>query len=301
MNMKKILSFPKTILIGVACLALSWAPANLGDENKPTTNDNTIKEEVAANSLNILENQAMTAYQAIGLEQLGLPFDVFEKAYIGFLNLKDSQKISEESSVLSIADFSQSSKKKRLWIVDLKDSSLLLNTWVSHGRGSGGDIPTKFSNINNSHQSSLGFYVTGEVYYGKHGRSLRLDGMDPGFNSKARERAIVLHGADYVSQSFIRRAGRLGRSFGCPAVPVSLCDGIIDQIKEKTVLFIHGPGDRYHSPYLDTAASSAVAAVYSRPEMNSSAVGSQLEAAHSRPEADVLAEFIPRSTSSSSP
>src|SRR5690606_27954899 len=278
MNMKKILSFPKTILIGVACLALSWAPANLGDENKPTTNDNTIKEEVAANSLNILENQAMTAYQAIGLEQLGLPFDVFEKAYIGFLNLKDSQKISEESSVLSIADFSQSSKKKRLWIVDLKDSSLLLNTWVSHGRGSGGDIPTKFSNINNSHQSSLGFYVTGEVYYGKHGRSLRLDGMDNGFNSNARQRAIVMHGASYVSPQAIKSLDRLGLSHGCPAVPVELTNQIIDLVKDKNVLYIHANSPEYRSVYLnpETAGRKLLASF----DNNSSALETSLVESH---------------------
>src|SRR5690606_1728785 len=201
--------------------------------------------------LNILENQAMTAYQAIGLEQLGLPFDVFEKAYIGFLNLKDSQKISEESSVLSIADFSQSSKKKRLWIVDLKEKTLLLNTWVSHGRGSGGDVPTKFSNINNSHQSSLGFYVTGEVYSGKHGRSLRLDGMDSGFNSNARQRAIVLHGASYVSPQAIKSLNRLGLSHACPAVPLELTNEIIDLVKNKTALYIHADLPTYHSVYLN--------------------------------------------------
>lgn len=254
MNMKKILSFPKLILTGIGCLALSWAPANLGDENTPE-NTNNINTEHVVNPLTLLENQAMTAYQAVGLEELGLPFDVFEQAFIGYLNLKDSQKISEESSVLSIADFSQSSKKKRLWIVDLKDNTLLLNTWVSHGRGSGGDIPTKFSNTNNSHQSSLGFYVTGEVYYGKHGRSLRLDGMDNGFNSNARQRAIVLHGATYVSPQAIKSLDRLGLSHGCPAVPVELTNQIIDLVKSKNVLYIHANSPEYRSVYLNPEAA----------------------------------------------
>lgn len=220
-------------------------------------------------------------YGELTLAETGLDLPVFSQALTGFYNLKARGRVPGGKEVLSIVDFTKSSQEKRLWIIDLAEKKLLYHTLVAHGKGSGGDRATRFSNTVSSHQSSLGFYVTGEVYYGKHGRSLRLDGMDPGFNSKARDRAIVLHGADYVSQSFIRRAGRLGRSFGCPAVPVSLSSGIIDQIKEKTVLFIHGPGDFYRSSYLDTK----VAADYSRREA----------------EPEFLAEFNPPTTSLSSP
>ena len=185
------------------------------------------------------------------MDSSGLSYNVFRKAYVGFLNLKTIGKVPLNSNVLSIADFNLSSKLKRLWIVDIDKNELLLNTWVSHGRGSGGDIATRFSNINSSHQSSIGFYVTGEVYTGKHGRSLRLDGMDEGYNSKARERAIVIHGASYVSAQAIKNLNRLGLSHGCPAVPLELSNKIIDMVKDKTVLFIHAEVESYHSKFLD--------------------------------------------------
>jgi len=112
-------------------------------------------------------------------------------------------------------------------------------------------MATKFSNTNNSYQSSLGFYVTGEVYHGKHGRSLRLDGMDTGFNDNARSRAIVLHGANYVSYQAIKSLNRLGLSHGCPAVPLNLSNQIIDIVKDKTVLYIHSDVSHYSSKYLN--------------------------------------------------
>jgi hypothetical protein len=108
-----------------------------------------------------------------------------------------------------------------------------------------------FSNNEESHQSSLGFYITDDIYIGKHGRSLRLDGVDQGFNDKARERAIVLHGAEYVNKNTIEQLGRLGRSFGCPAVSTEVVDKVIETIKNKNVLFIAGNDSNYTSKYLD--------------------------------------------------
>ncbi len=143
-----------------------------------------------------------------------------------------------------------------MWIVDILNKKLLLNTWVAHGQGSGNDMADHFSNINESHQSSVGFYVTDDVYFGKHGRSLRLDGMDEGFNSAARNRAIVVHAADYVSQGTIAQLGRLGRSHGCPAVSPEVSDMVINTIKGKTLLFINGNDTRYASKYLNDAFQS---------------------------------------------
>lgn len=205
-------------------------------------------------------NHLAGLYSELNLADEGLGLNVFRKAVTGFYNLKDSEHLADGKNILSIVDFAKSSRERRLWIIDLDKKQLLYHTLVAHGKGSGGNMATRFSNTESSHQSSLGFYITGEVYYGKHGRSLRLDGMDRGFNTNARARAIVLHGAGYVSQSFIDRVGRLGRSFGCPAVPEALCDGIIDRIKGKTVLFINGPGKQYESEYLNvlTAARSAI-------------------------------------------
>jgi len=247
MNIKKIISFPKLVLFVIAILTLSWIPVIPAIEHNPVIK----KDNPILTPLSLLENETSAIYESMKLANVGLPFKVFEEAYIGFLNLKNSEKISEESSILSIADFDKSSKTKRLWIVDLKNDSLLLNTWVSHGRGSGNDMATKFSNLSNSYQSSLGFYITGEVYNGKHGRSLRLDGMDSGFNDNARARAIVLHGAPYVSSQAIQSLNRLGLSHGCPAVPLELTNQIIDLIKEKTVLYIHADSPAYHSVYLN--------------------------------------------------
>ncbi|TCS88281.1 L,D-transpeptidase-like protein [Anseongella ginsenosidimutans] len=195
-------------------------------------------------------------YNELDLAGKGLQPEIFKKALTGFYNLKAAGKLAPGKEVLSIVDFTKSSREKRLWIIDLDNKELLFRSLVAHGKKSGGNMASSFSNTESSHQSSLGFYLTGEVYYGKHGRSLRLDGMDPGFNSNARKRAIVLHGADYVSQAFINRVGRLGRSFGCPAVPEPLCDEIIDHIKEKTVLFINGPGEKYKSDYLNVKAAA---------------------------------------------
>ena len=201
-------------------------------------------------------------YSTAQLAQHGLSFEVFEKAVTGFFNLKLSGKISDDKAILSIADFDQSSKNKRLWIIDLAKRELILNTWVAHGQHSGGDKPTKFSNINNSFQSSIGFYVTGEVYNGQHGRSLRLDGMDEGFNSNARKRAIVVHGASYVSQGTINALGRLGRSQGCPAVPAELSNEVINTIGGKTVLFINVSDVDYNSKYLNEGLAAQLASNY---------------------------------------
>src|SRR3546814_12045841 len=115
-------------------------------------------------------------------------------------------RVPEGKQVLSIVDFTKPSREKRLWIIDLEQKRLLYHTLVAHGKGSGGAIATRFSNTTSSHQSSLGFYVTGEVHREKHGRSLRMDGMDPGFNCNARDRSIVLHWARSVIKSFIHRS-----------------------------------------------------------------------------------------------
>lgn len=250
---KKLKVFIRIILL-IGCtwgvLSFSSDSANHRDQTERIEADNEPVLTLPSASL-VVENEARRLYHDLELEDSGVTYPVFQQAYIGYINLKKSGKAASDVSILSIADFSKSSKTKRLWIMDIQSRKLLLNTWVAHGKASGGDIPTSFSNLPNSHQSSLGFYLTGEVYYGKHGRSLRLDGMDKGFNSRARERAIVIHGADYVSQKAINGLNRLGRSFGCPAVASELSDQVIDWIKNKTVFYIHAEQANYHSVYLD--------------------------------------------------
>jgi hypothetical protein len=149
--------------------------------------------------------------------------------------------------VITIIDFSLPSDKERLWVIDLIQEKVLYRCLVSHGRNSGELMAENFSNTPGSNASSPGFYSTGETYIGKHGLSLALDGLETGINDKARERAIVMHGADYVSSDFIRNNGRLGRSLGCPAVPVKFSKEIIQTIKGGTCLFIYVPKTSYTS------------------------------------------------------
>jgi hypothetical protein len=170
-------------------------------------------------------------------------FACFTKAMNGFKHLKEQGKIKKD--LLTVIDFSQSSNTKRLWIIDMDTQTVLYNTLVAHGRNSGDEFATDFSNDNSSNKSSLGFYTTGEIYNGKHGQSLRLDGMESGINSNARSRGVVMHAADYVSDTFIKLHHRLGRSQGCPALPGNLTKEVINLIKDRSCLFIYHPTKNY--------------------------------------------------------
>lgn len=175
--------------------------------------------------------------------------DLLQTALLGYELLKKEQTINRPE-VITIIDFSLPSNQERLWVLDLVESKVLYHCLVSHGRNSGEVIAEKFSNKPGSYASSPGFYTTGETYFGKHGFSLRLNGIENGINDKARERAIVIHGADYVSSEFIEKNGRLGRSLGCPAVPEELSTEIIETIKDGTCLFVYAPTDSYLSESL---------------------------------------------------
>jgi len=174
-----------------------------------------------------------------------LSYEVFSTAMRGYLNLRNAGKISQEKQILTICDFNQPSTFARMWVIDLGLRKVLYNNYVAHGQATGEDCAMKFSNRKNSHQSSLGFYVTSEIYTGEHGTSMRLEGMDNGFNDAAYDRDIVIHGADYVSDKYIKENERLGRSWGCPAVPEKLAVPIINTISEGTCLFIYYPDKKY--------------------------------------------------------
>ncbi len=190
-------------------------------------------------------------YADLHLKELGLDLAVFETALEGHQKLVHENKLAVPN-LMTIVDLSQPSTNKRLYIVDLEKAQVLFNTYVSHGKNSGDLFATHFSNIPSSLQSSLGFYVTGDIYNGKHGMSLTLNGQEPGFNDLALARAIVLHGADYVSENFIKSTGRLGRSFGCPAVASELATPIINTIQDGSCLFVYYPDPNYmkHSSFL---------------------------------------------------
>lgn len=224
---------------------------------KSSKDDIKIPTPVSADS--VYMKHVDEIYEAAHLKEAGLKEPTFEKALTGFYNLKKDGQLSQKS-ILTIVDFDQLSTKKRMYIIDINKKEILLNTWVAHGQRSGSDEAINFSNQNNSFSSSLGFYVTGEVYKGIHGKSLKLDGMDSGFNDNARMRSIVVHGANYVSPGTINALGRLGRSQGCPAVAPELAEKVISTIEDKTVLFINKSQENYSSKYLDhtLAANFAV-------------------------------------------
>lgn len=245
---RRILGGAGLVIIAFALTLISWKPT----ENKPA--------QYAFKSIDSAGNERFkTLYDSVGLAETGLSFPLFEKAATGFYNLKNEGKTATDKSILTIADFDQNSTEKRLWIIDLDKKELILNTWVAHGEFSGADKASHFSNAISSFKSSIGFYITGESYYGKHGLSLRLDGMDEEFNSNARKRAIVVHGANYVSQGTINALGRLGRSQGCPAVPQNQVKMVVDAMGGKTVLFINNTEQFYTSKYLNTDNSEVLA------------------------------------------
>lgn len=140
---------------------------------------------------------------------------------------------------LAVIDYTRASTRKRLWVFDLSKATLLYDEHVAHGRGSGGDMATEFSNSEGSYQSSLGLFAAAETYQGENGYSLRLDGLEPGINDNARKRLLVMHGADYVDPAQAKRQGRLGRSWGCPAVRTAVAHGVIDSLKRGQLVFAY--------------------------------------------------------------
>jgi hypothetical protein len=146
---------------------------------------------------------------------------------------------------LTIIDYSKPSTEKRLWVFDVTQRALLYEELVAHGSGSGGNLARRFSNDEGTHTSSLGLFATRDTYVGRNGYSLRLDGLDAGFNDRARERAIVMHGAPYVSADFAKAQGRLGRSWGCPALRPEVTRDLIDRVKESGLLFAYYPDPQW--------------------------------------------------------
>lgn len=198
--------------------------------------ETTKKTEVVPSSMII--DEKFERYQSIESNGFDLPeYDSFSKAMDGFDVLKEKQII--QSNILTIIDFDLPSTQKRLWVIDMDENKVLFHSLVAHGKNSGELNAESFSNENESYKSSLGFFVTSETYQGSHGLSLKLDGLEKNKNDNARSRAIVIHGADYVSHDFIRGHNRLGRSFGCPALPLELTKSIISTIKNKSCLFIN--------------------------------------------------------------
>lgn len=212
-------------------LILLVLPTSQSATEKSTPKNEEITTKTAS-------SQCQELYTDIGLDNV-VNYQAFEEAYTGYLKVGQNDK-----HILTLIDFTQPSTKERLFVIDLKKKKVVHSSLVSHGKMSGDKYATSFSNSVNSHKSSLGFYMTENTYKGKNGYSLVLNGLEKGINDKARQRAIVIHGADYCDPSTVK-SGRLGRSFGCPALPRSVNNAIINTIKNGTLLFIYANNQLY--------------------------------------------------------
>jgi L,D-transpeptidase catalytic domain len=192
------------------------------------------------------KEEADELYEQVELKELGLTRKAFEYALKGYYYLLDHHKLLK-TNILSICDLSQSSRNKRLYVVDLEQKKVVINTYVAHGRNSGTEYARTFSNNPRSHKSSLGFYVTEGTYFGNNGLSLKIHGQERGFNDRADGRNIVIHGSDYVGPDYLRMNSFTGRSYGCPAVPADEIETVVDTIKEGSCLFIYHPTSKYIS------------------------------------------------------
>lgn len=215
-----------------------------GDEKKKSSGDKNFPSLLSNSNAPVIKRISDSIYDLISLGEYGLEKDVFFSAYKGFRFLQN-KGLLKKTNLLTICDYSQSSRNKRLYVIDVVNSRLLFNTYVSHGRNSGAEYATSFSNLFNSNKSSLGFLVTGQPYKGKSGFSLQLNGMEPGINDRVKMRSIVLHGSRFVSASVSGARGAISRSNGCPAVPYGVHLRIIDAIKGGSCVFVSYPDDWY--------------------------------------------------------
>lgn len=267
-----IQTFSKT-LVAVIVLTVSTFPCWAQIESEADSIENLLEKEIHAdfegaqadspmqdliNTLNYptkltsftdsmaLEIEIGNIYNSLypRVDSIGLDYLPFKYALIGYMRLRNDGMLKNDE-ILTIIDYTKPSRFKRFYCIDLVNLKILFHTYVSHGKNTGGDKAIKFSNTPESLQSSMGLYVTGETYSGSKGFSLRLDGVEKGINDNMRARAVVMHSAPYVSQKFIEKYGRLGRSYGCPVVPVALHKEIITTIKNKSAVFGYYNDDRY--------------------------------------------------------
>jgi hypothetical protein len=210
---------------------------------KPVVSTETVSNS-SEKSKRFFEETSLATYTSITSFSGKPSYTAFRYAYAGYLEMVESGKILNPT-YLTIIDMSLSSKKERLWVINMETGTVIWNTLVAHGRNSGKEFAQNFSNKPQSFMSSLGFYVTGAPYIGSHGLSLMLNGVEKGVNDNALARAVVMHGADYVSYNSIRQLGFLGRSFGCPSIPSEVKDKLIPDIANGTCMFIYYPDPTY--------------------------------------------------------
>ena len=237
----------KTILSRFFYLSLFLILTSFNNATSKGSNTETALENIGKNVIAEEEStsSAMSAdlYEKLDLANAGLSEEVLSSAVRGYEKLLQ-EGVLGNTQYLTIVDLSQSSRKKRFYLLDLENNKLAMNTFVAHGKNSGIDKAVKFSNTPESEASSLGFYVTKDTYSGKHGLSLKLAGMEDGFNNNAESRAIVVHGANYVNPSRVNSA-YMGRSQGCPALPEAVAPKVIKMIKGGSAIFVYHPTEKY--------------------------------------------------------
>jgi len=261
--MIRFIKFVCCLIITGFFVAFTPAFAN-DDENLP--DDKLFPSLISHSSIQspVFKKLCDSIYDKIGLLSFGLEREVFYKAYKGYQYLINRNKL-RKGNLLTICDYSQSINSERLYVIDIKAGRLLYNTFVSHGKNSGDEYASSFSNLNNSNQSSLGFMVTAETYVGKAGLSMRFEGVERGINDQVRSRDIVLHGSTFVSRSLMG-AGTISKSLGCPAVPFGIHKKIIESIKGGSCFYVN------HSDIWYTRTSPVLNAQFEIPALATLAV-----------------------------
>lgn len=230
--------FPLALVVSVSLILFSFAKAN-------TSHIAATKKDSVTTGSTALQHVSLgdQLYDSLDLQSVGLSKETVEYAVKGYQKLVDSGLITNPQ-YLTIVDLSQSSRNKRFYILDMTNDKLAWNTYVAHGKNSGIDRAERFSNSMNSNESSLGFYITKSTYRGKHGLSLRISGLEEGFNDNAEARGVVVHGAPYVNEARAH-SSYMGRSKGCPALPENEYAQVIDIIKGGSVMFVYNPSTDY--------------------------------------------------------
>lgn len=183
-------------------------------------------------------------YNELNAAQYDLSFTAFRYAYIGYQTMKKQHRLNNKE-LFSIIDFTKDCNSKRFYTIDLEKMKIVYYTYVAHGKKSGERMATSFSDAVESNKSSIGFYITGNTYNGGNGYSLILNGDEKGYNSNLAKRSVVVHAADYANEDYIARNGRMGRSWGCPALPENIYKQVIETIKEKTMIFAYYNDAKY--------------------------------------------------------
>jgi hypothetical protein len=258
--MTKFLLTPAKLILPLCfcfytAITVSAAPAYSPSASSAHTVASSAQQKAAAlrAEKRMILATAGSIYEEMSLEDSGLSRSAFVYAWTGYYKLK-KRGLLRRTGILSICDFSQSSSNERMYVIDVHNRRLLYRTFVAHGINSGGEFANSFSNRMESGKSSLGFYITTGTYTGFNGLSLRIEGVDKGFNDNAARRAVVIHGATYVSRRILKKYGLMGTTFGCPAIPDEMSSQIIPVVKNGSCFFIYYPSKKYlaQSPVLNS-------------------------------------------------